>query len=98
MITDMKEVDYIIVGMGIAGISFCEQAIENNKSFVVFDKLQLGATAKSGGVLNPVILRRFTPFWKNAEFYPVTKSFYSKLALKLEEGTFEETSILRVFK
>ncbi|GAL70298.1 hypothetical protein [Jejuia pallidilutea] len=32
-----KEYDYIIVGLGLAGISFCEQLRANNKTFVVFD-------------------------------------------------------------
>ncbi|MGB0261074.1 MAG: NAD(P)-binding protein [Flavobacteriaceae bacterium] len=30
-------VDYIVVGLGLAGLAFCEQLRKNNKSFVVFD-------------------------------------------------------------
>lgn len=98
MNTKIKEVDYIIVGLGIAGISFCEQVIKYNKSFIVFNNSKPGATAKSGGVFNPVILRRFTPFWNNSQFYPAAKTFYAQLVSKLGEEVYQETPILRVFK
>ena len=94
----MKKVDYIIVGLGIAGIAFCEEALKKGKSILVFDDGKLGATARSGGILNPIILKRFTAFWNNPEFYPVATSFYFDLSKKLKLPFFEKTSILRVFK
>lgn len=54
------EVDYIIVGLGIAGICFSKQLIDHNKSFVVVADGAAGATQNSGGVFNPIVLRRFT--------------------------------------
>lgn len=75
----MKYVDYIVVGLGIAGISFCEQARKAKKDFVVFSDNQPGATAKSGGILNPTILKFFTAVWKSSEFYPEAVSFYHEL-------------------
>lgn len=53
-------VDYLIVGLGIAGISFSKILLNENKSFVVISELKDGATANSGGIFNPVVLRRFT--------------------------------------
>lgn len=94
----MKQVDYIIVGLGIAGISFCEQALKDGKTIMVFDDGKPGATAKSGGVLNPIILKRFTAFWNNPEFYPVAKSFYFDLATKMKSSFFKEKPVLRIFK
>ena len=41
----MKEADYIIVGLGIAGITFCEQLERYGDSFVVFDTAEESATA-----------------------------------------------------
>lgn len=75
----MKTVDYIVVGLGIAGISFCEQLQRSNKSFVVYSDNQAGATAKSGGILNPTVLKFFTAVWKSSEFYPEAISFYRDL-------------------
>jgi len=54
------EVDYIIVGLGIAGICFSKQLLEHNKRFLVISDKCSGATEKSGGVFNPIVLRRFT--------------------------------------
>lgn len=54
------EVDYIIVGHGIAGICFSKQLIDHNKSFLIIADGSAGATQNSGGVFNPIVLRRFT--------------------------------------
>ena len=32
----MKEIDYIVVGLGIAGITFCEELEKNKKTFDPF--------------------------------------------------------------
>ena len=54
------KVDYIIVGLGIAGICFSKQLLDHNKSFLVIADGFAGATQNSGGVFNPIVLRRFT--------------------------------------
>ncbi len=59
----MKEVDYIIVGCGLAGIAFCEQLREANKSFIVFDDHSQQSSRVAAGLYNPVILKRFTKVW-----------------------------------
>ncbi|MCB0464475.1 MAG: FAD-binding oxidoreductase [Aequorivita sp.] len=94
----MKKVDYIIVGLGIAGISLCEQLQKLGKSFVVIDNGLEGSTAKSGGVFNPTILKRFTAAWNATVFYPVAVNFYHQLSEKLHQNIFVETPILRIFK
>ena len=82
------EVDYIIVGCGLAGISFCEQLKENNKTFVVFDdKSQLSSTV-AGGLYNPVVLKRFTAVWnceaQLALALPMYKRIEDALQVKLD--------------
>jgi SAM-dependent methyltransferase len=82
------EVDYVIVGCGLAGISFCEQLKANNKTFVVFDdKSQLSSTV-AGGLYNPVVLKRFTSVWKSEEqialALPVYQTIEKKLQVKLD--------------
>ncbi len=94
----MKELDYIIVGLGIAGISLCEQFIENNKSFVVFDSGLNSATEVSGGVFNPVVLKRFTVAWNSKEFLEVAIPFYETLSKKLQIPVIEKIPVLRIFK
>lgn len=94
----MKKVDYIIVGLGIAGISFCEQLQKHGKSFIVIDNGKKGSTAKSGGVFNPTVLKRFTATWNASAFFPVAVNFYQQLSEKLHHNIVEETKILRIFK
>lgn len=94
----MIKKDYIIVGLGIAGISFCEQLQKHGKSLVVIDNGEEGSTAKSGGVFNPTVLKRFTAAWNTSAFYPAAFNFYNSLTEKLQLNIFEETPILRIFK
>lgn len=94
----MKKVDYIIVGLGIAGVSLCEQLQKNNRSFIVIDNGTEGSTAKSGGVFNATVLKRFTAAWNALVFFPIAVNFYNQLSAKLQQKIYSETPILRVFK
>src|SRR5690554_794748 len=92
----MRDVDYIVVGLGIAGISLCEQLEKGQKSFMVIDAPEEGATARSGGIFNPTVLKRFTPAWNASVFYPVAVDFYKDLSKKLKKEIYRETPILRI--
>lgn len=92
----MKEADYIIVGLGIAGIAFCEQLERHGHSFVVFDTAEEAATAVAGGTINPVVLKRFTPVWKAAEFFAEALTFYREVSKKLKTPLVEVIPIHRI--
>lgn len=93
----MKKVDYIIVGLGIAGLAFCEQLWHHGKTFVVFDPGIAGATQVAGGVVNPVVLKRFTPVWNLNEFLPNAFPFYKGISDRLGVSFLQQVSIDRVF-
>lgn len=92
----LKKVDYIIVGFGIAGISFCEHLRRNNKSFVVFDSGKASSTLVSGGVFNPLVLKRFTKCWNADIFLDYAIPFYATLSNYLQTQIFHEIPILRI--
>ena len=94
----MKEIDYIVVGLGIAGITFCEELEKNNKTFIVYDTGNVASTKVSAGVINPVVLKRFTPVWNAKEHIETSIKFYKKLAIKLGIPLYEKMSMLRIFK
>ncbi|SFW38138.1 Glycine/D-amino acid oxidase [Sinomicrobium oceani] len=71
--------DYIIVGLGLAGIAFCEQLRDHGKEFMVFDGGSQQSSTVAGGVYNPIVLKRFTAAWKAAEQLPKAISLYGKL-------------------
>jgi glycine/D-amino acid oxidase-like deaminating enzyme len=92
----MDKKDYIIVGLGIAGISICEQLRKSNKSFVVIDA-SMSATSVAGGVVNPCVLKHFTPVWEANLFLSQAVPFYKELASFLNSEFISETPILKVF-
>lgn len=59
----MTHVDYIIVGGGYAGLFIAHQLIKHNKSFVIYTGNKKSASRVSAGVVNPVVLKKFTTFW-----------------------------------
>ena len=60
-------VDYIIVGLGLAGIAFAEELSINEKPFIVFEDNSQNSSLVAGGMYNPVVLKRFTPVWNAKE-------------------------------
>ncbi len=77
------KVDYIIVGCGLAGISFCEKLKAHNKSFIVFDDNSQQSSIVAGGLYNPVTLKRFTPVWKSEEQLAIALPTYNNIANNL---------------
>ena len=61
------QVDYIIVGLGLAGLAFTKELDNNKKSYIVFEDNSQRSSIVAGGMYNPVILKRFTPVWNAIE-------------------------------
>lgn len=76
------KVDYIIVGLGLAGIAFAETLFKNHKTFVVFDNCSQQASIVAGGMYNSVTLKRYTPVWLAKEQLAVALPFYKSLEEK----------------
>ena len=76
-------VDYLVVGLGLAGISFCHTLERENKSFYVLSDNSQRSSWVAGGLYNPVILKRFKPAWRAAEQLSELKPFYASLEKKL---------------
>ncbi|MDG1728518.1 MAG: FAD-dependent oxidoreductase [Algibacter sp.] len=91
------QVDYIIVGIGIAGISFCEQLTANGKSFVVFDDGSQQSSTVAGGLYNPVVLKRFTSVWKSTEQLDVALPLYANIEQRLHVKLDYKIPIYRKF-
>jgi glycine oxidase len=75
----MQKVDYIIVGLGLAGVAFTRVLEQNNKTFVVFEDQSRQSSIVAGGMYNPVILKRFTPVWDAEAQLNVALPFYKEL-------------------
>ncbi len=86
------KVDYIIVGLGLAGLAFVEELIAAKKSFLVFEDDSQTSSLVAGGVYNPVILKRFTPVWNAQAQLKVALPFYKSIEEKLNISIDENLS------
>jgi len=89
--------DYIVVGFGLAGLSFSEQLQKNNKSFVVISEEEKSSSVVAGGMYNPVILKRFTSPWNAIFQLEYAIPFYSKIESRLNTSVNTPLPVLRVF-
>ncbi|MDL5510835.1 FAD-binding oxidoreductase [Arenibacter sp. M-2] len=90
-------VDYLIVGLGLAGISFGEVLERNKKSFKVISDESQTSSVVAGGLYNPVTLKRFTMAWNAKEQLDLAIPFYSELESKLNIQLDYKIPILRRF-
>ncbi|MBO3115904.1 FAD-dependent oxidoreductase [Winogradskyella sp. DF17] len=93
----MRQVDYIIVGCGLAGISFAEKLRANSQSFMVFDNSSQQSSLAAAGLYNPVILKRFTPVWKVKEQLKIALPLYANIEKDLSIKIDYRLRILRRF-
>lgn len=89
--------DYIIVGLGFAGISLVHILEKNKKSFVVFNDQSQRSTLTAGGFFNPVVLKRFTPVWQGDVQMKQLIPFYTEIQQKLGVKIIEKIPVLRKF-
>ncbi|MBI9040513.1 FAD-binding oxidoreductase [Lutibacter sp.] len=92
------KVDYIIVGLGLAGLAFSKELEKNNKSFIVFENNSQNSSIVAGGVYNPVILKRFTPVWEAKNQLEIAIPFYSELEDQFKKKYNYSLDIFRIFK
>lgn len=79
----MDNVDYIIVGDGYAALFFAHHLLKEGKSFKLFSEDRKGASQVSAGIINPVVLKKFTTFWKAQEQI----DYLSETLLEIERYT-----------
>ena len=94
----MKDtVDFIIVGDGYAGLFFAHQLILNNKSFILFSQGNKSASHVSAGVINPVVLKRFSAFWLADEQIAALKVSMQEISNYLPKNYLIPEPIHRIF-
>lgn len=90
-------VDYIIVGDGYAGLFFAHQLLKNNKKFVLYSEGKKSASHFSAGVINPVVLKRFSAFWLANEQISFLEQSMKEIAQYLPNNYFKREPIHRIF-
>lgn len=93
----MRNVDYVIVGDGYAALFFAHQLIKNNKPFVLFSAGKKSASQVSAGIVNPVVLKKFTTFWKAQEQIDFLKETLSEIETYTGKNYLIKENIRRIF-
>ncbi|MDY0930909.1 FAD-dependent oxidoreductase [Chryseobacterium sp. CFBP8996] len=93
----MKNVDYIIVGDGYAALFFAHQLLLNNKSFIIFSEGKKSASQISAGIINPVVLKKFTTFWLAQEQIDFLKVSLKEIESYTGENYLIDSPIHRIF-
>ena len=73
------EVDYLIIGSGLAGIAFAETCLLHHKKIMVLNDSSQNSTTIAGGLYNPIVLKRFTKIWEAEAQLAISIPFYKKL-------------------
>lgn len=91
-----QQVDFIIVGQGLAGTLLSYFLLIENQRVVVFDHPHDGRTSHiAAGLVNPVTGRRIAKSWRFEELAAFAKQTYQALELKLGGRFWNERPILR---
>ncbi|OBW41415.1 tRNA 5-methylaminomethyl-2-thiouridine biosynthesis bifunctional protein MnmC [Chryseobacterium sp. MOF25P] len=93
----MKNVDYIIVGDGYAALFFAHRLLLNNKSFIIFSEGKKSASQISAGIINPVVLKKFTTFWLAQEQIDFLKLSLKEIESYTGENYLIDSPIHRIF-
>ena len=90
-------VDYLVVGLGLAAVSFCEVLHRNGKTFHIINDDSQTSSKVAGGLYNPVILKRFTLAFNAKEQLDKAMPFYTALEKRFNIKLNYKTPILRLF-
>lgn len=97
MSEDTRQVDYIIVGQGIAGSLLAHELIKAKQSVLVIDPNGNNASKVAAGMFNPVVLKRFTPVWQANAQIATLKQTFTELESLCGKQFLRELPILRLF-
>lgn len=95
----MLEIDYLIVGAGIAGLCVSEKLLSTKNSITMVDlTMQGSSTIVSSGIINPITGMRFVRSWN----FPLLEfhflKFYESLEKKLNCSFFKSIEIDQCLK
>jgi glycine oxidase len=90
--------DYLVVGLGLAGLAFCSILEQNKKRFHIIDHNANLSNRVIGGMYNPIILKRFSPAWKAHEMWQKSILTYQYLERKFAKTYFQPFKIFRILK
>jgi glycine/D-amino acid oxidase-like deaminating enzyme len=94
----MQEVDYLIIGHGLAGATLAYTLRRRGRRVLVLDQNQPdSATRVAAGLINPVAGKRFALAWRIDELLPAARQLYQELEVDFGRPLYHEKPILKLF-
>jgi glycine/D-amino acid oxidase-like deaminating enzyme len=90
------EIDYLIIGQGLAGSLLAWELIQRNKRVVVIDDGKDNASLMAAGLINPLTGMRLVKTAHVEKLLPVAIAFYQTLSHHFNEPFYIEKPLLRV--
>lgn len=93
-----QQVDYLIVGQGLAGSCLALELAKRKASFLVIDHLAPNSASRvAAGLFNPITGKTLQYTWRATEFFPFMIEFYKQAQHDLGNVFLHEMPILRPF-
>jgi len=93
------EVDFIIVGQGLAGSILAHILIKRGQNVLVLDNAHAGSSSKvAAGIINPITGHRLNISERFFDYYPVAKEYYAALEKDTEQRFFRTIAQTRLIK
>jgi len=94
----LKNLDYIVVGQGIAGSLLAYQLIKAKKKVQVLNDESLPtSSAVAGGIFNPITGKNLDKTWLADKIFPFLREFYTSLEKEFHATFYHETNLYRPF-
>ncbi|MFO1006349.1 MAG: FAD-dependent oxidoreductase [Planctomycetaceae bacterium] len=94
----MREVDYIIVGQGLAGTCLAWELRSLGQSVVVIDRgTEITSSRIAAGLITPVTGQRLVKTWRWEELRATAWEFYRRMEIELRRPLLRETAMVKVF-
>ncbi len=94
----MKNINFIIVGQGLAGSILALELLQQNKTVLVIDNAEMSHCSRvAAGIYNPIVFKRLTQSWMSDKTLPSMFDFFSATEKLLNTKLIHQTKIARVF-
>ncbi|MCK4840477.1 MAG: FAD-binding oxidoreductase [Methylococcales bacterium] len=92
------EVDYLIIGQGLAGSLLAWELCQRNKKVLVVDNGKENASQVAAGLINPVTGMRFVKSTDVDTLLPTANHYYQQLSQYFQQAFYIEKPMLRLLR
>jgi len=92
------EIDYLIIGQGLAGSLLAWELIQRQQKVIIVDNNQENASLVAAGLINPVTGMRFVKSANVDQLLPSAINYYQRLSQVFQQSFYIEKPMLRLLR